>query len=99
LKLSKETNFTQFRKAEKSFTEAILFYHVLNCNVELPSEELLELHCDICGISAKSSTQVLYSKGWLWANVYGESMTRCPAHWKDSEIRGREMLREAGIRH
>ncbi len=64
----------------------------------LPTEEMLELHCDICGISAKSTAQVLYAKGWLWADVYGESITRCPAHWKDAEIRGREMLREAGIR-
>jgi len=64
----------------------------------MPTEELLELHCDICGISARSTDQSLYAKGWLWADVYGESITRCPAHWKDAEIRGREMLREAGIR-
>ena len=62
------------------------------------SEQYLELHCDICGISAKSSAQSLYAKGWLWAQVYGESLIRCPNHWKDSEIRAREMLREAGIR-
>jgi hypothetical protein len=64
----------------------------------MPTEELLEVHCDICGISARSSAQILYSKGWLWADVGGESITRCPAHWKDAEIRAREMLREAGIR-
>jgi|GEM_PF-2729162 len=63
------------------------------------TEELLELHCDICGLSAKSSPQQLYAKGWLWANVNGESLVRCKLHWADAEIRAREMLREAGIRH
>ncbi|MGI0091901.1 MAG: hypothetical protein ACREBS_09340 [Nitrososphaerales archaeon] len=61
-------------------------------------QQLLELHCDICGISAKSTALVLYSKGWLWADVYGESIMRCPNHQKDAEVRAREMLREAGIR-
>jgi hypothetical protein len=62
------------------------------------TEELLELHCDICGISAKSSTQTLFARGWLWAEVYGESIVRCPNHLHDAEVRAREMLREAGIR-
>ena len=61
-------------------------------------EEFVELHCDVCGISARSTTQTLYSRGWLWAEVYGESMSRCPSHVRDAEIRAREMLREAGIR-
>ena len=62
------------------------------------SEEMLELHCDVCGISAKSSAQSLFAKGWLWADVYGESIVRCRNHVGDAEVRGREMLREAGIR-
>jgi len=63
------------------------------------NEEMLELHCDVCGISAKSSTRSLFAKGWLWADVYGETIVRCKNHTKDAEVRGREMLREAGIRH
>jgi hypothetical protein len=76
----------------------IFFYRTEAWQIFMPTEELLELHCDICGISAKSSPQILYSKGWLWADVNGESIRRCPAHWKDAEVRAREMLREAGIR-
>ncbi|HZW55813.1 MAG TPA: hypothetical protein VFF30_05940 [Nitrososphaerales archaeon] len=64
----------------------------------MPLEEMLELHCEICGISAKSTPQQLYSKGWLWAEVYGESLVRCRNHWHDAEVRAREMLRDAGIR-